>query len=112
MNIVEENAGDTLVLSLIGRIDSQTSVDFLARVHEALKDRDRLLFDFSEVLYISSAGLRVVLIAAKQIGAVKGKFALCAVKPSIYDIFKISGFTNILKIYDTRDQALAEFGGG
>ena len=112
MNIVEENAGDTLVLGLIGRIDSQTSVDFQAKVQEVLKERDRLLLDFSEVLYISSAGLRVVLIAAKQIGAVKGKFALCAVKPSIYDIFKISGFTNILTIYDTRDQALAEIGDG
>ena len=112
MDIIEEPLGTTMVLNPTGRIDSQTSLAFEQVVLQVLENHERLLIDFSRVSYISSAGLRVVLIAAKELGGVKGRFALCGLNASIQEVFKIAGFVKILQIFDTRVEALAGLDAG
>lgn len=66
----------------------------------------RLLFDFTQLDYISSAGLRVVLVAAKRLKPVSGKLVLYGMQPQVHEVFQISGFLNILDVVETQEEAL------
>ncbi len=90
-----------------GRLDSASGPafekDLLGRIESG---RLRMLLDFGELQYISSAGLRIVLLAAKKMKSAGGKMALCSLNPQIAEVFEISGFSNILDIHPSRDAAL------
>jgi anti-anti-sigma factor len=95
-----------------GRIDSATGPAFEKDVLRQIDDgQRRLLLDFAELQYISSAGLRIVLLAAKRMKAAGGKLALCSLNPQIAEVFEISGFSRILDIHPSRDAALATLSG-
>jgi anti-anti-sigma factor len=66
----------------------------------------RILVDCGPLDYVNSAGLKVFLLAAKKLEAVRGKLVLCALAPSVLMIFEMIGFTRIMKIVPTRDEAL------
>lgn len=107
MEVVEEIAGDAIVLVPIDRVDSSTAKIFEGKVIAAVgKGTARVIMDFSQLDYISSAGLRVVLVGAKMTRAPR-KFVLCAMKPTIREIFDMSGFSKILTIKADRDEALS-----
>ncbi|MGA3302732.1 MAG: STAS domain-containing protein [Methylovirgula sp.] len=90
-----------------GRLDSASGPafekDLLGRIESG---RLRMLLNFGELQYISSAGLRIVLLAAKKMKSAGGKMALCSLNPQIAEVFEISGFSNILDIHPSRDAAL------
>lgn len=89
-----------------GRLDSVTGPAFEKDLLQQIEGgQRRLLLDFAELQYISSAGLRIVLLAAKKMKAVGGKLALCSLNPQIAEVFAISGFNNILDIHASRDSA-------
>ena len=67
----------------------------------------RLVVDFSRLDFISSSGMRVLLIAAKALKAGEGTLVLCAMKNHIEEVFRISGFDRIIPIKDSREAALA-----
>jgi len=91
-----------------GRIDSATGPAFEKDVLRQIDDgHRRLLLDFADLQYISSAGLRIVLLAAKRMKAAGGRLALCSLNPQIAEVFEISGFSRILDIHPSRDAALA-----
>ena len=69
-------------------------------------DSTWLLFDFSELDYISSAGLRVVLVAAKRLKPLGGKLAVYGMQPQVKEVFEISGFLRILEIAHSREDAI------
>ncbi len=91
-----------------GRIDSATGPafekDVLGQINEGQR---RLLLDFQDLAYISSAGLRIVLLAAKKMKTAGGRLALCSLNPQIAEVFEISGFTRIIDIHASRDAALS-----
>ena len=66
------------------------------------------VLDLGRLEYISSAGLRVVLMLAKRIRENQGQLVLCGMHPHVREVFDISGFLAILTVVDTREQALAE----
>ena len=90
-----------------GRLDAATGPALEAELAAATGGGARLLLDFSELVYISSAGLRVVLLAAKKVKASNGRLALCSLNPQIAEVFKISGFDVIIDIHPSPDSALA-----
>src|SRR6266508_1712755 len=96
MHMSEERYGDALVLTLAGRIDNSTTDGLKsgldARVAGCRADGDRLVLDFSEVDYISSVGLRVLMLAAKQIREQGGTIVVAALQPVDREIFEISRF--------------------
>lgn len=107
MEIREEKVGDATILVPLARVDSSTAKAFEARVLAAVNSGSpKILIDFGELDYISSAGLRVVLVGAKMTRAPR-KFALCSMKPNIREIFDVSGFARILAIHADRAAALA-----
>jgi anti-sigma B factor antagonist len=98
MNIEKKNSGDTLTIALEGRLDTTTSPDLEEVVTGALEDFDSIIFDFENLSYISSAGLRVVLSIQKKMNAKNGNFIIKNVNDSVQEIFNMTGFSNILTI--------------
>jgi len=109
VDIGEETRDGAVVLVPRGRVDSATAKDFEGRVLGALNGGpDRLVIDFAELDYVSSAGLRVVLMGAKQAKAKGARLVLCGMKPSVREVFDLSGFARILEITPDREAALAK----
>jgi anti-anti-sigma factor len=97
------------IVIVAGRLDSLTSPEAEQRILATIDSgATKLLLDFSELTYISSAGLRVVLVAAKRMRAVGGKLAVCSANLSVNRIFEVSGFTSFLDIQPTLSAAEAQ----
>lgn len=108
MDVRDETMDGVAVVSLSGRLDRNTAGDVQSHLVDRIADGSpRLLVDGSGLDYVSSAGLRVFLIAAKQLDAVGGKLLICGLKPDVYAVFEATGFTKILAILPTREDALA-----
>ncbi|AVM74768.1 STAS domain-containing protein [Magnetospirillum gryphiswaldense] len=107
MEIREDQADGAIILVPVARVDSATAKAFEVRVLAAVNSgAGKIVIDFAELDYISSAGLRVVLVGAKMT-RVPRKFALCGMKPHIREIFDVSGFARILTILPDRAAALS-----
>ena len=102
--------GNVLIVDLEGALNSanaaQIEADILQRLDQGI---NQLLLDLSALNYISSAGLRVALVAAKRLKHSAGLLVLCGIHSQIREAFEISGFLNILNVADTRAQALERF---
>jgi len=107
MEIKDDKIGDAHVLVPVARVDSATAKAFEAKVLQTVQTgAPKIIIDFAEMDYISSAGLRVVLVGAKMTRAPR-KFVLCGMKPHIREVFDVSGFAKILNIQPDRAAALA-----
>lgn len=109
MSITFETTGAVLVVELLGRLDSANA----AEVEGALLERvtgaaGPVVLDLVRLDYISSAGLRVVLVVAKRMKQASRSLVLCGLQPNIRDVFEISGFLGILDVVPKRAEALAK----
>ena len=108
MELNTERIGDALVASLDGRLDGSNSRAFEEAMNAEIGDSGcSIVVDFANLTYISSAGLRAILLIAKALGAKKSKLVLCCLSERIEEVFSISGFNKILSICTTREEALA-----
>jgi anti-sigma B factor antagonist/stage II sporulation protein AA (anti-sigma F factor antagonist) len=112
MDLSPRRFADALVLRPTGTIDHITAPAFRAALDPHLTNctagGDRVVLDFSEVPYISSAGLRVLILASKQAKAQGGTIAVAALQPLPIEIFAISRFDMVLTAFPTVGEALAE----
>jgi anti-anti-sigma factor len=91
-----------------GRIDGASGPTLDGEIAKSIASgADRLLLDMTAVEYISSAGLRVVLHAARQIKSLGGRLVLCSLNDQTKDVFEISGFSRFLDIFHSRDEAVS-----
>ena len=110
MVIVKETVSDNCVLVPKPGVDSSSAAQFEEVLMEGVEATGgKVVIDCSELDYISSAGLRAVLIAAKLSKSKGGKLILCAMKRNIRKIFDTSGFTQLLPIVPSREEAMAAF---
>ncbi len=99
---------DIPVVVIMPRFDAYTANDVETALRDQMaKGTKKMLVDFSQTEYVASAGLRVLLSAAKSLQKSGGQIALFSMKPYVYEVFEISGFTQIFKIYASQDEALA-----
>jgi len=106
MKIDERKMSDYCVVGVIGRLDLGGSETLAQRLHELIDAGERRLIIEGQTLeYISSAGFRVLLVAAKRLEALDGRIVLSTLQPQIIEAFKIAGFSSIFPIYDNVDQA-------
>ena len=111
IEVAEERSDETLILLPVGRLDSANARSFETIVMEHIAGGEqRLVIDFSRLNFISSSGMRVLLIAAKKLQASRGTLVLCAMTEHIHEVFRISGFDRIIPIKDSRESALAAAG--
>lgn len=107
MNIKKDKIGNFSVLKIKGRIDTVHSGDLEKEVNQLFDSGEQqLIFNCEGMNYISSSGLRVFLVAQKKAKAINGKLFLSNMQPAIQEIFRISGFSNLFKIFDTQEEAL------
>ena len=97
MNIVKTNEGTKLTIALEGRLDTTTAPQLEGEVKGALTGVTELVLDFSQLEYLSSAGLRVIL-AAQKIMNKQGKMVIRHVNETIQEVFEVTGFSDILTI--------------
>ncbi|MBO6047979.1 MAG: STAS domain-containing protein [Erysipelotrichaceae bacterium] len=90
--------GTTLFITLIGRLDANTSPELEEELYKSLDGMDSVIYDFKDLDYISSAGLRVLLISQKQMNRIGGTMIIKHVNDIVNDIFEVTGFTDILTI--------------
>ena len=110
MEVNEKRQDGVVVLALKGRLDSNTSGDFEKQLLGMVQGGEtRFVLDFSELDYISSAGLRVLLKAVKELKRTDGRLCVCAVKDYIREIFSLSGFLSFLPTYVTIEESLSSF---
>ena len=86
-----------LVLAPAGRLDTMTAPELEAELNKSIKDAESLKLDFSNLEYISSAGLRVLLSAHKTMSA-KGGMTVANVNDIVQEVFEVTGFSDILNI--------------
>jgi anti-anti-sigma factor len=110
MEINDYQISEVTVIALDGSIDALTAPGIAGHIGEVIRRGEiKLVADLSGVDYTSSAGLRVLLGAVKETRAQGGDLRLAEVQPDVMKVLKLSGFTNILKIYDRLDAAVASF---
>ena len=97
MTIEKKIIGDTATLIVSGRLDTQTAPELEAELDAVLSGLKELKFDMTNLEYVSSAGLRVILKAQKAMNA-QGSMKLTGVNDSIMEVFDITGFLDILTI--------------
>jgi len=107
MEIQEGRSGDVLVVTPRGRVDSTTSGDLEQRLLDLLgSGQRRLVLDLAGIEYISSAGLRVLLVVAKRLKTAQGDLVLCSLTPAVRQVFELAGFLSIFQLEDSREAAL------
>lgn len=99
MEFAQEQAGDVVIIKLSGRLDSSTAPPAEENFARVLAGGPlHLAIDMSSLEYISSAGLRVLLVVAKKLQQAKGKIVLFGLVHNVREVFQISGFDRIFTI--------------
>jgi anti-sigma B factor antagonist len=107
MDISEDRKAGAVILALSGKLDATTAKTFEEKILGVIDSgAQRLVVDLSLLEYVSSSGLRVFLLAAKRLQSTDGKIVLCSMKDHVRQVFDLAGFSSILSIYSSRDQAM------
>ena len=108
MEMTTERQDSVLSIRLVGRLDGSNAIEFQEAVRNAVEDRDRtMIMECGELSYISSAGLRAVLVTAKTLSNRDVQFALCALSSHVLEVFESSGFDQIMEIHASKADALS-----
>ena len=112
MEISSRSDGDVVQLQVSGSVDAVSSSRIEHAVAAAFESGGkRIVFDMRDVNYVSSAGLRAILLAARQAKAASGGIALFGLQPAVAEVFTISGFGKIVPIAGTETEARAQVDG-
>jgi anti-anti-sigma factor len=108
MQIHKEQVGDVHVVTAEGRLDGIYSAAFANQVGELMTGTSpKVLIDFTSIDYVTSAGLRAVLILMKKAAASGGLFALCGVNAQVQEVLKISGLAEMFSVHPGRAEGIA-----
>lgn len=98
MNIAKTTKDDTTTLALSGRLDTTTAPQLQETLIPEFDSSKNVVLDFAELVYVSSAGLRVLLMGEKTAKAKGGRFTLIHVSSEIMEVFEMTGFSGILHV--------------
>lgn len=110
MDMQTTDQGDVKIVAFSGSLDTGTSLDAERHLVELIDQGQRkLMVDFAELDYVSSAGLRILLVTSKKLSGVGGQLRLCNLNETVQEVFDISGFSTIFKVFADREAALDGF---
>ncbi len=110
MEIAVSDVGEIKVVRIEGKLDTQSSPDAQAQLTQLIdQGATKLVVNFEKLDYISSAGLRILLAAAKRLKGNSGELRICGLNEVVQEVFDISGFTTILAVTKTEPEALEGF---
>lgn len=107
MTIETRIEGQQVIATLSGEIDGKTAPQVQSELLGALQSGSRLLVDMKEVTFLSSAGLRMLLMLYRQVASRQGKVALVGVSEEIRDTMSMTGFLNFFILADTREAGIS-----
>lgn len=112
MQLSQAQYADVLVASVSGRVDHAHADEFKTAVWQALaidqENKGKRVLDLGGVDYISSAGLRVLMLAARRVQWHHGTLVLACLQPVVKEVFEITRFNLVFKVYDSVAAALQE----
>lgn len=107
MEVTTKEIDGTQIICIEGKVDTNTSPELEKALMELIdQEKVNLLANFEKLLFISSAGLRVLLAAAKKTKAKSGHLKVCNLNETVKEVFDISGFSSILSVYGSEQEAL------
>lgn len=110
-SLTTERSGDNLIISAKGRIDGTNATEVQGVLSNAFEPGIKLmLLDLGGLTYISSAGLRVIMLTARTLDRSGAKFAVGSPSGPIREVFQISGFDQIIPIFDSQSEAIESLG--
>jgi len=110
VDIKEGLEGDVLFLKISGRLDAISSPAAEKKILDHITNgQHKVLLDFSEVDYLSSAGMRLLLRTSKKLKTVSGKLIVCSVTSNVLDVLKMSGFDHVIDLSPNKEEALSKF---
>lgn len=110
MDITTTDSGGVKVLSFHGNLDTNTSPDAESEINTLIDaGAQKLLINFEKLDYISSAGLRILLATAKKLKPGGGDLKICCLNATVQEVFDISGFSTILSVTTTEEEAIGAF---
>jgi len=110
MQITTRQEDDVMVVDIVGRLDMESSgyaYDELVRIAES--GNKKILLNVEKLEYVTSAGLRSILVGAKLLKSSQGEMKICQPNDEVKEVFEISGFNSLLHLYDTEKDALEAF---
>jgi anti-anti-sigma factor len=109
MEIQKNKTQNVLVVTVAGRVDTLTAPELEKDLLKTIKEGEkRILLDLKDLQYVSSAGLRSFLILAKKLKAGGGEFFITGLQGPVDEVFKISGFYSLFKIFESAEKALSQ----
>ena len=112
MQIRELKENEVSIVAIEGRLDSATATDFESKLLGLINQGERrMCIDCSGLTYLNSTALRGFLVVAKQMGSVGGKLVISDLCPSTRKVFEVIGFTKIITLLPTREEALQYLSG-
>jgi len=110
MNTTIKNEGDISIISLTGSLDTNTSKEAEDQINKLIEEGSiKLLIDLTNLDYISSSGLRILLSTSKKLKSLRGEMRICGLNETVNEVFEISGFTMIFNVLKTLEEAKASF---
>ena len=107
MEITVRDEGDTKVVMLNGKLDTNTTPSAEGEINALLDaGASKLLINFEQLTYISSSGLRLLLALAKRMKGAGGDLKVCALNEMATEVFEVSGFSSILNVFASEADAL------
>ncbi len=107
MEVRFRKQGSALIFTVTGRLDTVAASEFQSEVEKSINNEaERIVIDCSELDYISSAGLRSILIIAQKTCKANGYLACCCLRGLVKKVFEISKFSLIVPTFDTLEEAL------
>ncbi len=107
MQLTQTQIDDYKVIEFSGNLDTATSPEVEKTINECIENGDlKFIFNFEDTKYMSSAGLRVLLATAKKLKN-RGELRITNLNTVIEEVFDISGFSSILNVYKSQEEALA-----
>ncbi|NCF64208.1 MAG: anti-sigma factor antagonist [Gammaproteobacteria bacterium] len=102
--------GEVSVLDFSGNLDTNSSPAAESKVNGLLEEgHDKILFNFKDLNFISSSGLRVLLATAKKLKISGGRMVVCNLNETVQEVFDISGFASILNLAPSEEEAMASY---
>ena len=108
LNIAESRTGEICVVALAGRIDSTNAEQLMTHLNSLLSSGAKaILLDFSQVIYLTSAAFRALLVATDEAERKTARFVLCSVIGQVRELFEMGGLLDAFTIHGSREEALA-----
>ena len=101
---------DHQIIEVEGSLDTNTSKEAGDQLTKLLDEgKTKLLIDLTNLDYISSSGLRILLATSKKLKPLKGEMKICGLNETVKEVFEISGFTMIFKVFSDLEEARKDF---